>query len=301
MTVKPLLIAALTLTGAFAHGQAQGNICGRGVNCPPDFVRPDEPGRHRPDPSPYDPVRPEDPRYPERPGRPDPGYGVERRSGWVNRLVRNEVLSLNHIVGLSEFSDRGSEVESVEVSIYGSNRRFEAELLADGWSVARENFPSSVLILRPIQRLEIGHNLRRLELRVRGAAQIGTVVVSLRRGGGYPDYPSHPRDQVVERSIYQTVYGGGRLDLSSALNLYQYRGYRITSITVDGQSLYRGGASAEVLINSFRQGTIFLGDYGTPQTLHLNQRLEIGRGADSIVLYVNRDVRINRISVTLTR
>jgi hypothetical protein len=216
--------------------------------------------------------------------------------------VQNEVLSLNRIVGLSEFSDRGSEIDSVEVNLRGLNRRLELELLADGWSVARETYPSYSVILRPTRPLEMGYNLRNLGLRVLGLAEINTVVVNLRRGGNrYPDYPSNPREQVVERSVYRTIYGGGRLDLGYELNLFQYRGYRISSITIDGQSVYRGGASAEVLINSFRQGTIFLGDYGTPQTLYLNQQIEIGRGADSIVLYVNRDVRINRVSVRLIR
>lgn len=341
MATSGMILASLLLASSLSQAQVIGDICGVGINCPPagpgfgepgfDEPRFDEPG-HRPDPR-----RREEPRRPGGPGRPghggdigglpgrgpDYGHSGDQRIGFVGRVVRNETLSLERLTGLSEFSDRGAEIESVEVILRDRNARAELALLADGFGIARESYPSNVVVLYPNRRLEIGRDFRRLDLQVRGIVFIDQVVIRLnsfgrpgpgpgpgrpgpvRPGPGRPG-PGHPGDReiVLEGFVNRFISGRDQVDIASITGLRSYHGYRISEVIVQGRSEVREGSRVQLVsgFNRILLGETHLpGNFPASQRIFLNSLAEVGRGGESLVLQVDRPTLIERVRVVLIR
>lgn len=340
MTNRGMILASILLASSLSQAQVSGDICGVGIDCPPagpGYGEPgvgdprfDEPG-FQPDPRRPDETRP--PRRPGGPGRPghggdiggrpgrgpDYGHSGDQRIGFVGRIVRNETLSLERLTGLSEFSDRGAEIESVEVVLRDRITRAELALLADGFEISRESYPSNSVFLYPNRRLEVGRDFRRLDLQVRGMAFVDQVVVQLnsfgRPGPGYPGPgrpgpgrpgPGHPGDReiILEGYVNRFITGREQVDISSITGLRNYQGYRVSEVIVQGRSEVREGSRVQLVsgFNRFLVGETHLaGNFSTSQRIFLNSLTEVGRGGESLMLQVDRPTLIERVQVVLTR
>jgi hypothetical protein len=307
-----------------------GGICQIGVDCDrpghggggspvdpsPYDPRPDRPGRpgrpdhpNRPD-NPFEPGRPGNPWEPGRPDRPDrpdypdypqypdrPHYG-DRREIYVSRRVQNEHMDLLQLAGLDRWSDRGTEIESVEIYAQPGAVQSSLALNADGFVVDSENWPSSYNVLTPNRRLVIGDNLNQLSLGVRGVLYIDRIVVNIRNGGYNPPPPPPPQDGVAQGYVGQSFYYDTVLDLERATDLYRYRGYRVVSVTIRGRQLDSRG-SGRVIINGVTAGRINL--QSGRDTVRMPINAVVGRDLQSLDLQIVPSLQIDSVEIGLSR
>lgn len=311
------IASALTISIFVKAEPATGRICGSGVNCPPDFVRPGDihaqpypSSPYRPDPSPYDPAprpmpprpRPNPPPYPPQPPR-ETRY---TKQADLARYFRDETLDLVYLARLDDRYDRGSRIEAVEVLLQG-NGRASLALYADRQLVDSSTYLSRSVILSPRRPLTVGYDFRNLQLSVGGKLFIDRVIIHLVRDERPRPYPGpgpgpqpYPGDDLEVR-IDQSFYGHSQLDLYRMLNLYQYRGLEISEIEVAATSLStREPASVELLVNGYSEGTSSVDQFN--HYVHfMPRRAVIGSGADSILLDTRGDIQIESITVRFFR
>jgi len=283
----------------------------------PGPQRPDHPQRpdrpdHHPVPGPQRPDRPHQPDYPQypyepnRPDRPDypnypnqPNYpNSDRRDIYVNRRVQNEHLDLLRLAGLDSWSDRGAVIESVEVIAQPGAVQSSLSLNADGYIVASQNYPSSYNTLYPNRNLVIGQNLNQLSLGVRGVLYIDRIIVNVRNGSYNPPPPPPPYGDVTAPGyVNQVYYSNTTLDLIRITNLRQYRGYRVTAVTVRGRSNSNG--SARVVINGVVAGRVDLTYGGDTVSMPINA--VVGQNLNSLNLQIVPTSQIDSVEVVLSR
>lgn len=268
------------------------------------------------EPNPYEPNP-----YEPKPGQPS--YGNEIRSVNLNRIVRNERLSLRQLAGLgSAYS--GSEVVAVRAYAHAdqSGRAANIQLVADGRIVGQQTTAGYINII-PNQQLILGSSVRSLQLVVSGSLIIDQIQIEISRSGGgypqptppppppqyppqqpYPPYPPYPPQQPsqqrVDVNVYRSMVGNDRLDIGQYVNLSQYRGYAVTQVVISGSAQYQT-SFVSLLVNSFNQGQVqFNGGYSQQQSIFLNQRPVIGQGADSLVLYTQGNMTIEHVTLILS-
>lgn len=257
--------------------------------------------------NPYDPNcqpggnNPYDPNYPDY---PDYNDDQDTKSIYIGRSVRNEVLDLRRLAGLGT-QYRGYEV----VSVRGKTRpdspyTTTVQLLADRRNVATQVNPGKRINLIPTKRLVLDSSVRTLELYISGSTYIDELVIEIRRSGHqqpdpYPDYPGYGQ-QNLDLHINRTTYNNDRIDLGDYFNENQYRGYRIERVIVYAQAQYNV-AMADLLLNGYKQGTFQFDRYSNSDSLVLHNRPDIGGAANSMVLYTQGNMHVQRVTLVLSR
>lgn len=269
---------------------------------PPSNPYPGNPYPGNPYPSdPYPGYPPSNP-YPG-----NPGYGgTEVKRIYIGRTVNSESLRLRILAGLNrQYS--GWEVVSVRASTRPvSSSTTIADLSSYGRVVARQINPGYQIYLIPQSRLVLtgdgssyDGSENSLLLSIGGATFIDTIEIELRNGGGGYNPPPPGYGQNIEISLYRSVYGSERIDLTQYIDMYRYRGRIIERVLVTATSRVNTGFIS-LLINSFNMGQArFSGGYSQIATFHLNQQMVIGQGADSIVLNAQGDMSVERVTLVI--
>ncbi|MEN0059108.1 MAG: hypothetical protein AAGB31_09770 [Bdellovibrio sp.] len=229
------------------------------------------------------------------PQRPPASNREERKVINLNRRVSNETLSLLQLARMgSEYN--GYEVTSVDVDVRSSDRRAELSLLGDGRLEDSVYAPQGVIRLLPRYRAVIGEDIRNLGLEVRSAINIRSITINLvNNRGGTPG-----RTLDVPLSISRRLSGNSRLDITPYIDMNRYRGYKLAAIEVEAAAAYKV-ALIDIQINSFNQGsTIQLDTVNRVHTVRV-QNLELGRGADNIVLSTRGDLNLRKVTLKLVR
>lgn len=120
------------------------------------------------------------------------------------------------------------------------------------------------------------------------------------RGPGYPPGPGYGS---ITIPVYadRVMYDNDHINIGQFVNLYQYRGYRITSIDFTASSQFRS-AWLDVLVNGYQMApTINLNPYANNFRIFPNQNLYIGHGGENITLYSRGPVNIRNIFLQLSR
>lgn len=238
------------------------------------------------DPYPYDPY----------PGQPD--YGSEVKRVFIGRNIVNETLPLRHLAGIGSRYD-GWEVVSVRARTQTTNPgRTVAQLVSDGRVVATQINPGFQIDLRPQYRLILGQSAGNLQLGIGGGTFIDTIEIELRRNGGGFN-PPPPYGQNIEINVYRSVSGNDRIDLTHYIDLQRYRGRVVEQVLVTATARY-SSSFMNLLINGFDMGRAqFSGGYSQIATFWVNQHLVIGQGADSLVLYTQGDMNVDRVTIVI--
>lgn len=264
----------------------------------PPPPRPNPPPR--PPAPPYYPPPQNPPYYPPQPPPPqNPGYGAEVKSVWIGRDVYNETIRIQALAGIGrQYS--GWEVISVRANTRpNSPARTDVALIADGRVVASQINPGYQINLFPQVRTVLSE-YSDLQLNVGGGTYINDVLIEIRyNGGGYnpPSNPGYGRN--IDLNIYRSVYGNDRIDLTQYFNLASYRGYTIQSVIITASSRYNTGF-VSLLINGNNMGQVaFSSNYSQQGSIYLNRPAVIGQGADSLVLYTQGDMTIERVTIVL--
>lgn len=242
---------------------------------------------------------------------PQPGYGpgrggwTEQKSALIQRRVVNEELALRQLIGLGP-NFEGYVVESVMVEVLGGDPRGQMNLMINGYSEDVSVAPRGFVNLFPRRGLELGRDINTLRLRVHGWMDIRSITVNLRQGrgggghGGGGVRPPDVREIVVPVNVYQSLYGGARIDVAQYINLAQYRGMRIQAIDVEASARFQGTA-LDVFINGYIQNTLSISPYQQIHTIFPTGNAVIGYGADSIVLGARGELQIQRVFLRLMR
>lgn len=279
------------------HGHGGGGITpGPYPHPQPPHQNPGYPNQPYPgNPHPSDPY----PGQPYPPSSPAPGYGAEVKSIWIGRNVMNENISLRDMAGIGrQYS--GWEVVSVRANVRPNNPgRTVAQLVSDGQVVATQINPGYQINLVPSFRLVLSDYSYNLVLAIGGGTYIDDIQIELRRSGGGGYNPNPGYDQNIEISIYRSVYGNDRIDLTQYVDLYRYRGFSIRSVIVTATARYNTGF-VSLLVNGLDMGrTQFSGGYSQSSSIFLNRQVIIGQGADSLVLYTQGDMTIERVTLVV--
>lgn len=288
MTLKKhliLIIAAHSILGAASAEEAAYVVPGRG------------PGR--PAPAPYP-----GPHIPGNPGTPIPRYPgddfgrgrVEQKSAYVQRRFVNQQIALRQLLGIDE-RYRGYTVESVIVDVRGSGANASLDLEVNNSREDSARSPRGRLELRPRLNSEIGRDVQSLQLRIRGVVDIDMITVNLREGRhGGGDF----REINLPLFVSRRMLGADRLDLTRAIDMNRYRGYRVTAVDIDARAVHHT-ATLGLLINGFGQGqALTLGPYPQLQSIYLQNTI-LGQGAESLVLYSMGDLDVRAVNLRLIR
>ena len=116
-----------------------------------------------------------------------------------------------------------------------------------------------------------------------------------------PEYPpSYPQYSTLYVPVHQTFYNYATLDLRYYTNLGAYQGYRIRSISVNGQSLYSNTTLVTLSVDSVNQGSIYLSNYPQEQTLYTYGNAYLS-SYSSVVLQIQGNAEINSVTLNLQR
>lgn len=287
-----LIAAALIIMAVFeAQAQNHGHHGGFGrdplcppdptYNCPPNFVRPGE--DHRPpayNPPPYQP----------------PTSGMQRQDIFVGRYMQNERMDLNY------YLDRRIVIERVDVLLRNQmNMRANISLLANNRVEDSRSALSNLVTLiprRPISLDEYQGSFVQLE--VMGQAYVDRVVVYFRTSNMNPP-PSNPGGYDLSARVNRLFQGFNTLEIGQLVNLYQYRGYRVQSVTILGSSM-QGRGQVSVRANGFAQGAEqILPIYNANLTFFVFNPSQIGIDLNSLTLQMQGNITIDQVVVRVIR
>jgi hypothetical protein len=292
MQLKKTIIGAILLGMILPFAQAFANDLQINPDRGSRGSRPFEPGRG------IEPGRGNEPGRVVRPGVTiirKSNAATEERIVYLDRYYRNQYIDLDFLFNLDPVMDRDLEVIAVEVQARSGNNRSELTLTADNRIQARQ--PAYInSYLDPEDTLIVGRTYDRLMLHISDKLYVESITLHVSRSSNPP--PKNGFD--VERTINQSFRGRNAIDLYSAMNLSRYRGYKIAAVFVQGYSLART-AQANLSINSFEQGAINLDATRRVLPIRPRQLLEIGRGADSVLLHTSGDLVVERIIFRLIR
>ena len=262
---------------------------------------------HNPNRPPIFNPRPGHPGHPGFPGHPGhgggpvlppsynpPQYGTQKREIFVNRYMQNERMDLNL------FLERNIAVDSVEVWTNNQyNSYSNLNLLVDGMLEDSRSVYSGVTMLFPRRPVEMGFNISRLlSLEVRGVVFVDRIVVNFRR---FVNPGPNPGGFDLSMNVNQFFQGFNSLDLGQLVNLQQYRGFRVSSVMIQGSSL-RGHGQINVLANGFSQGGAqILPVYSTAATFFMTNQSTIGFDLNSLVLQMQGNITIERVVIRVVR
>lgn len=265
---------------------------------PPRPPRPPSPPPYYPPPSPppyYPPPSPP----PYYPPPSQPGYGdYEVKRIYLSRDVYNQSIDLRLHAGIN-YGYQGWAITSVRANTRpNSPAQTVAQLVVDGRIWASQVNPGYQIYLVPQSTLVLDQNARNVSLSISGGTYIDSIEVELRRnGGGYNPPPGY--GQNIDISVYRSVYGNDRIDLTQYVDLYRYRGYRIEQVIVTATSRY-GSSFVNLMVNGNSQGQLsFSSSYSQRQSLWLSGQPVIGQGADSIVLYTSGDMTVETVTLVV--
>jgi hypothetical protein len=202
------------------------------------------------------------------------------------------------MAGIDAYQDNGAVIDSVEIFAQPGAPQAETSLNVDGYIVANQPYPNSHMVLYPNRQLVVGQNFNQMSLGLHGILYIDHITVNLRIGGYYPPPPPPYGDVVVNGSVNQAFYGNVTLDLLRYVNLYNYRGYRIESVTIHGRNLDSRG-SARLLVNGIVAGRVNLSYSGDQIQMPIN--VSVGQNLQSLELQVVAAAEIDGIEINLTQ
>lgn len=217
---------------------------------------------------------------------------MERREIFVGRYMQNERMDLNM------FLDQNIEVQFIDVSTTNSyNSYANVSLLVDRMIEDSRSGASGLFTLFPRRPVSLDmYSNRLLTLEVNGQIYVDRIVVNFRRSVG-----QNPGGFDLSTIVNRSFQGFNSLDIGQMVNLYQYRGYRVTSVIVQGSSLV-GRGQVEVLANSFSQGGVqFLPTYSSTASFFVSNPSQIGFDLNSLVLRMQGNITIERVIVRVVR
>lgn len=224
---------------------------------------------------------------------------------YIGRWTRDEWIDLDRLAGIIS-RNQGRELSHVEVIVQDSIRGSRVGLVINGMTTDQQEARYSPELHPSSRQRVLGYDIRSLQLRTNGQVYISEVRVVIdsqysNNPGPFP--PPQPRPPVGDRTIDRTVnvnmYGSDRLDLGQIIHLGQYKGWRVSAVTLDMEALSRRGvATAELLVNSFSQGRANVSSR-RQTTFNITGENTIGRGFDSLMLYTQGDLRVNRVTLHL--
>ncbi len=227
------------------------------------------------------------------------GYNnQEQRVIQVRRRIMNEQLPLLQLAGIDRRYD-GYTIQSVVVYVSGSGPRSEVALVINNQRDTNAYSPRGAVTLIPRYQAVLGQ-VRSMQLSVAGGVDVDSIVLNLQPRSGGGNGGGQWGDISVPLSVARRMLGSDRLDITPYIDMYQYRGYRITAIEIEAAALYQV-AFIDVLINSFGQGpSVQIGNYNQRYSVY-PQDAVIGQSAASIVLSTRGDMDIRGVTLRLSR
>lgn len=289
-----LLIATMMLAGTMA----QATVILPGTVLPGSSSI----GTVTPDRRPDRPRRPgdgRDDRGPIKPGPHDPGYDRPiSQEIYIGRYLRNESVNL-----LREIDHlRGYRVEAVHVYIDRAREvNSSLDLMVNGRSEdSRRADVGRAVTLTPRSFLEIGRQLRDLDVYFRGEMLINRIVVEMSRESLNPPPYDDGREISVPLNLPSYLPPQPRLDLTPYIDIRRYQGYEVRGVEIT--AVARGGsASLEVLLNGFSEGNLFFTTRQSTQIIRSRQNLVIGNSFGNLILAPRGDSNIIQVRLILSR
>jgi hypothetical protein len=247
--------------------------------------------------------------YPVYPVDPTPlptpvGATWQRLEIQLDQTVTDGQLALTDLMGLDNYA--GYSVESVEV--YGDYGQWNPRTLQltfdDGEVVDTETSQGGIVTLRPNGKLDpaargrkMGSSLYDVNLVVSGTIRISRIVVNMR------SIPTIATDEVIiSQPILVDSFGATDIDVYAQANLAKYQGFRVVSIGVDGIASSNAALNAQLFVNTYNMGAVYLPNYSTSQEFYVNPgNSVIGMGMDSAHIIVNGSGQVKNLNIRLVR
>lgn len=120
--------------------------------------------------------------------------------------------------------------------------------------------------------------------------------------GQPPHYPpGQHQELIVDVNLYRQFQGGERLEIGSLVGLYNYNGYRIVAVEIEGSNLYSDYGRISVTSNNDLVGAAVLTRYNQVHVDYPRLPLIIGRNVGYVQLFVDGNAQVGRIRFRLGR
>ncbi|HWU42690.1 MAG TPA: hypothetical protein VN132_04600, partial [Bdellovibrio sp.] len=196
----------------------------------------------------------------------------------------------------------GYIVQSITAYVSGSGPRAQMSLIINGQYDASASVGRGAVNLYPRYQAVLGQ-VRDIQLSIDGGVDLDSVVLTLQQRDGWDHHHGGgdwDRDITVPLSIMRRMQGNDRLDITSYIDMNQFRGMRLSSIEIEANSLYQV-AFIDVLINGFTQGqSLQIGNYVQRYSVFVRDAV-IGQSAASIVISNRGDLDIRSVTLRLSR
>ncbi|MCP4913278.1 MAG: hypothetical protein GY909_09170 [Oligoflexia bacterium] len=184
---------------------------------------------------------------------------------------------------------------------HGRHMVAEATLLIDG---APQGYPKMISRFKDRIELdvtdrnaEIGHDLSRVKIELRGSVHVYRVAAIIEKTRGH-----HGRTETVREQVGQYFSQYNTLKVRQALRLnQQHNGKNIVEVSVRAQDMSRRGrAQAQLLVNGVPEGMPQSVDYGQV-TFRLQRGLTLGDEIRSLQVQFTKEVYVESVSAVLTK
>lgn len=224
------------------------------------------------------------------------------RSVVLNQTVVGQAqIDLRSVANLYGGDLAGAVVDSVDVYLAHQDTGVGLELVTDGQTADAKNSAIDFAELVPHFGAQLGNDLNSLVLQVDGNATVVKIVVNLDIEASYYSSYNYNQDVILGQDVSVTVADQGSLDLQDVIDLYNYQGSQVISVSVTAQSTVSGKFSViRFFANDAEQDRALVGAAAPEgRTFFVAGADELGNDLNDMKLVADGGLVITHIEVHL--
>jgi hypothetical protein len=215
-------------------------------------------------------------------------------------VVGQGQIDLRTIANLYGGDYAGAVVDSVDVYLAHQDNGIGLELITDGQTADAKNSAVDFAELVPHFGAQLGNDLNSLVLQVDGDATVVKVVINLDLDASYYSTYNYGQDLILSQDVSVTVPDQGFLDLQDVIDLYNYQGYQVVSVSIVAQSTLSDFSVVRFYANDVEQDRALVGSaQAETRTFFIAGADELGNDLNDMKLQGDGGLVITHVEVRL--
>jgi len=219
----------------------------------------------------------------------------------INQSVNgDQQFDLRAMAGLYGGNYSGAIIDSVDVTLaHQDDDSVGLVLITNGATADVKNSAMDTVRLTPHFGAQLGNDLNTLMLEVSGTAYVQSVTINLR----YNDYAyssyQFGQDLILSQDNIGTIADQTTLDLADVIDLYNYQGYHVISVSVTSQSTLSQFSVLRFFANDIEQDRALTGTTAEPRTFFVSGGNQLGTDLSSLKITAEGSLMIQHVEVRL--
>lgn len=193
----------------------------------------------------------------------------------------------------------GAIVGSIDVTMTHQDYGVGLALITDGVTADVKNSAVDTVRLTPHFGAQIGNDLTALELEVSGTGHIEKIVINIEHDAyDYSSY-QYSQDVILSQDNVGVLADQTTLDLASVIDLYDYEGYQVVSVTVTSQSTLTDFSVLRFFANDVEQDRALTGTTAEDRSFFVAGADVLGTDISSLKITADGGLNIQHVEVRL--